>query len=582
MTTELEQLVFEATELTGTAPPAVLDEDAPVLSDHVLQSPDDADEPVYLVGIIGGKDVGKSSLVNALVGSEITPPTSHGPGTEHAIAYAHEESADEVRGLLERELPGRFRIITHDNDALRRQVLLDLPDIDSHWADHVAITRRMLRHILFPVWVQSVEKYADLAPQELLAKVAAGNDPANFVFCLNKVDQLTSGNGDAPAALRELREDYARRIARTLGMEQPPRVCAISATRPDVGDLPALRQLLSRQRPGDAVRRSIQLAGRRKDRSLLEWIDRQGLSDRSEVLARLYQEAEELIAARLGVPLLEQALPRLTDDPGHRLAMVEPALHKRLSRWPIVNVIDSAFAPLLALVRKNLSASGAAGSAAAALDVYLDREARTVASLVQSTFAQLHQTHPLVGQLYKGRKLWDELPADEAAANLRQRLAVTIDRQRDEVMNRVAGSYGIVRPLLRWLLTVGALLWFPFVQPLLEALLVPGVGRTVRELVYLGVQMLGVTYLLKNVTFLIIWFVALWLVLRWSTQRRATRLLTRWKSGARLDDPLSLPGQVLQWTDELIEPIRRHRERVESVVRRADEVRASLHHSAAA
>ena len=48
----------------------------------------------------------------------------------------------------------------------------------------------MLRHMLFPVWMVSIEKYADRQPQEMLRKVAAGNAPENFVFCLNKVDQV--------------------------------------------------------------------------------------------------------------------------------------------------------------------------------------------------------------------------------------------------------------------------------------------------------------------------------------------------------------------------------------------------------
>jgi len=56
----------------------------------------------------------------------------------------------------------------------------------------------MLRHMLFPIWMQSVEKYADRSP-ELLMKVAAGNAPANFVFCLNKVDQL-DGASDVGSA----------------------------------------------------------------------------------------------------------------------------------------------------------------------------------------------------------------------------------------------------------------------------------------------------------------------------------------------------------------------------------------------
>jgi hypothetical protein len=201
---------------------------------------------------------------------------------------------------------------------------------------------------------------------------------------------------------------------------------------------------------------------------------------------------------------------------------------------------------------------------------------------VQSTFAHLYQTHPLVGQLYRHQKLWEQLPAEGAAGGLRQRLGGAIDRQRDMIMERLAGTSGALTAPLRWLLTIGALLWFPFVQPLLEAFLSGSAGKTTRELLYLGVQMLGVTYLLKNVTFLIIWFVVLWLVLRWGTHRRASRLLQRWGSGARLDAPLSLTGQVIQWMDELLEPIRRHRDRVEAVVKRADEVRASLSRAEAA
>ena len=77
-------------------------------------------------------------------------------------------------------MPGRYTIVTHDDPALLRQVLLDLPDIDSHWGDHLDVTRQMLRHMLFPIWVQSVEKYADRQPQQMLAKVAAGNAPGEF------------------------------------------------------------------------------------------------------------------------------------------------------------------------------------------------------------------------------------------------------------------------------------------------------------------------------------------------------------------------------------------------------------------
>jgi hypothetical protein len=161
MTPAVEQLVRETMELTGAPTPQLLEDDAPVLADEALEvrEADDRDGgDFYLVGIIGGKDVGKSALVNALVGRPITAITSHGPGTETVVAYAHASREAALRALLEREVPGQYRIVTHDSPHLLRQVLLDLPDIDSHWRTHLEVTRAMLRHMLYPVWVQSVEK----------------------------------------------------------------------------------------------------------------------------------------------------------------------------------------------------------------------------------------------------------------------------------------------------------------------------------------------------------------------------------------------------------------------------------------
>jgi GTP-binding protein EngB required for normal cell division len=226
MTSDFRRLVHDIAELTGAAPPLLMEEDAPVLDESAL-----ADQPIYLVGLIGGKDVGKSAMVNALVGQEITARTSHGPGTEIVVAYVHESQERELRTLLDAEVPGQYRVVAHSIARLRRQVLLDLPDIDSHHASHVEVTCRMLKHMLFPIWMQSVEKYADRRPRELLAIVSAGNDPKNFVFCLNKADQIVEREGEKAA--EELRRDFAARIAKQLALDEPPRVWLISAIHPD-------------------------------------------------------------------------------------------------------------------------------------------------------------------------------------------------------------------------------------------------------------------------------------------------------------------------------------------------------------
>lgn len=555
MTAEVRELVHETIDLTGAQPPAMLDADAPVLRAGSQGS-------IYLVGLVGGKDVGKSTLVNALVGQQITTPTAFGPGTEQVVAYAHESARDQLQSLLEREVPGRFTIVTHAIERLQRQVLLDLPDIDSRYGEHIQITRRMLRHMLYPLWIQSIEKYADLRPQELLSAVSEGNDPANFLFCLNKVDQLR------PEQAAELRDDYASRIARAVRLPSPPNVYLISAKQPEAFDLRDLRQQLARERPADAVQQSIHLAERQQDRSMLTWLRSQGLPDRSQHLARLEQDAEELVASRVVLPLMERAIPRMLDDPGQRMAMLAPAMRARLSRWPIVNALDALLSPVLSLVQKNLSASP---SGSADPDAYLEAP---VAANVQAAFAQLHQLHPQLGELCQQNKLWESMCADLAAAQLRQRFVTTLERQRQSVVERARGRFGALFAPIRWLLTLGAILWFPLVQPVLSVMLQENAWEFSKRTLRVIVDSLSVTHLLQCTTFLLLWMLILWILIRWMTQSRVSRAIERWKISD--DDELSLPGQVLQWTQEMLEPIRFRRQRVESLSRRADELHQKL------
>jgi hypothetical protein len=579
MTDDVQQLVRDTLDLVGGEGPDLLHGRTPALSREALQDHGgDEAGSFYLVGLIGGKDVGKSSLVNALVGEEITPRTSHGRGTDRVIAYVHEAQADALRSLLEREVSGRYRLVTHSIPRLFRQVLLDLPDIDSQYADHVEVTRRMLRHMLYPLWIQSVEKYADQMPQALLQRVAEGNAPDNFIFCLNKVDQVIDREG--PAAAKELRNDYAQRLARTLKLPHPPRICMISAALPEKYDLPPLRDLLAQQKTPQIISRSKRLASQRQSASILAWLEGQNLPARAQRLARLQADAELLTAERLAQPLLERALPRLLEDPAHQAAMVEDCLRRRVARWPIVNIVHTVLSPLFLLAGQTFGRRGAAPFAGveAMVDAHLNAEPRSVSERVQSSFAQLQQSSPLISTLYRHRKLWEAMPADLAAAELRQCLVGTLERQRAAVLSRLGGGRGIVGALFRWLLTVGAILWFPFIQPMLEVFLHNVTRPSPTELLIRFVEVLGTTYLLQNVTFLLIYFAVIWVVLKYHTQRRIARLVRRWKAADYPEPTLNLSVQALQWTENLLDEIRLHHQRLEGLIQRIEALRQSLEH----
>lgn len=560
MTAQLQQLVHDTVHLTGARPPDLLDGKSPTLTESAV-----ADGGLYLVGLIGGKEVGKSALVNALVGQPITRTTAFGPGTDSVIAYAHESAEPDLHVLLQREVPGQFRIVTHQLEHLRRQVLVDLPDIDSHWASHVKITRQMLRHMLYPIWVQSIEKYADLQPQQLLATVATGNAAGNFLFALNKTDQLRAAEGDD--AVVELRDDFAGRVARTLGIDTP-RVWMLSATHPELFDLPDLRQVLSRQKADDLVRSSQQLAVRQQDKSLSGWLAKQDLAGRAERANRLVTEAEELLGMRIGVPLLEQSLPALMDDPASRLALTDEVMSLRVARWPMVNLVQTVLTPVLAIVRRNVGATRSAGlpDAEALVQAHLQPRGVQVATLLRTVFAQLQQSQPDISRLYTDRKLWEDMYADTAAAMLRDSLTDAVAYHRQQVRKKLAGGRGMLTAPFRWLLTIGMLIWFPLAQPVVYRLLTESISQFIKDLPLWAVQTFSVEFLLQNLTFLSMYFFVLWVILRWCTQRRIARFSTRWKTDSSIDSP---SGRVAQWMDDLLMPIHSAAEEANDLASRA-------------
>jgi hypothetical protein len=563
MSETLETLVRETIELTGAQLPGVMESDAPVLDRAALTS--DGETGPYLVGLIGGKEVGKSALVNALAGTSVTISTSFGPGTEQAIAYVHASQEAAVADLLQRLVPGRFRVVSHGVAALRGLALLDLPDIDSHYRDHLQTTRAVLRHLLFPVWVGSIEKYADQQPMRLLTQVAAGNAPENFLFCLNKVDQLGDGN------LEELRQDYARRLTRALSLPAEPRVYAISATHPAAFDLPELKTLLMRARSGEAVRESKELAARRQEKSLLTWLGNQDLPARARRLEHLRHDAEETLSARLGPPLLERLTPQLENDESAAMAIADLALEERVARWPLVNLVHTLLSPLFLLARQMTSRHGAAPhSAQELIDARFRETDESVAVLVQSAFGQLRRSHPPIAELYAGRKLWEAPEAEAAADDLSRRLAQTLLRRRTTATGQLGNRSAWGTAPLRWLLTIGAIIWFPFLQPILEALMTNHGLSVATALPGLLVEVLGVNYLLKSAVFLCIWFIVLWLALRWNTQRRVHRLLRRWQATDAGDANLNLTRATLQWMDGLLIPIRGAEERMRSLAQRVE------------
>ena len=524
------QLIRDVADLTGGDPPDWTNAAAPT-----LQTP--ADDSLYFIGVIGGKDVGKSSLVNALLGRAVASVSAHGEGTRRALAYVHQDDAAAARAMLQLHVPEQFDLVTHTIADARRRVLLDLPDVDSVWAGHLDLTRSLLRHMLFPVWVQSVEKYADAQPLQLLSKVSAGNSAENFLFVLTKADLLAARHG--AAAVNELKTDYADRVARACKLTESPRVFAVDTLHGRF-DLDALRETALAVRSDTAIASARKLARQQQARTLHRWLMQQRVDDRLAAAQRLLSEAESLVGLRLAEPLTDRVTAALAADGAARGGLVEPAVRSRLNYWPIVNVIDAALGPVVAAFR------GRQASAASTPQGSSD-----IARRVRGVFADLAQRDPQLLSLYAGIKLWEHDASERAAATLDAQLEDAIDAHRRTIME-AAGRPGILSRLLAPLVTLGAALWFPIVQPVLELYLSGTVADVSRQSILLIVRLLGAEYLIRSVGILAIYFVALWMLLRWASYRRVDRALRE------STDATHPAAAVLAWSTRLLDPLRQH------------------------
>jgi hypothetical protein len=207
------------------------------LDDYVIPRLTSLDAP--LLAVVGGSTgAGKSTLVNSVVGGEVTLPGILRPTTRSPVLIHHPSDAAWFSGprilpTLARitgrhsssDGPGAVRLVATDEVAAGL-ALLDAPDIDSVVEANRDLAAQLLAAADLWVFVTTAARYADAVPCELLREASERGTAVAVV--LDRVPE---------AAVEEIRTHLASML-REQGLDQAPIFTVLESELVD-GLLPA-------------------------------------------------------------------------------------------------------------------------------------------------------------------------------------------------------------------------------------------------------------------------------------------------------------------------------------------------------
>ncbi len=167
------------------------------LDDHLLPRLADLSAPAIVV-VAGSTGAGKSTLVNSVLGTEVTQAGVLRPTTRRPVLAHH---PDDGELLAHHPVLDAVEVVAHE--AVPPGIaLLDAPDIDSVLESNRQIAHRLLEAADLWLFVTTAARYGDALPWRILDDAMARG--ASIAMVLNRVppEALTTVRGDLLSRLR--------------------------------------------------------------------------------------------------------------------------------------------------------------------------------------------------------------------------------------------------------------------------------------------------------------------------------------------------------------------------------------------
>ncbi len=161
----------------------------------------------YVLALVGGTGVGKSSLLNALAGVDVSPASARRPTTSEPVAWIPTAEVASLAPILQWLDVRKTR--EHDAPGLKSVAIVDLPDMDSIEPSHRERVEAILPRVDAVAWVTDLEKYHDAVLHDAFLRTWVPRLDRQAVV-VNKADRLA--DDERPRIRRDLEADLGRRL----------------------------------------------------------------------------------------------------------------------------------------------------------------------------------------------------------------------------------------------------------------------------------------------------------------------------------------------------------------------------------